>query len=294
MAAIDGPTAPDSKMTHPVLFTLDLEDHLGRYDSASRYPDVTRRVMGALAERNITGTVFTVARIAERDPALLREIASLGHEIACHSLDHVPLDKQPPNQLRQSTARAKGMLEDCIGREITGFRAPIFSLIERTAWFVDDLRELGFTYSSSVMPTRTPLYGFPDAPEQAFKWPNGLVELPCPVGKFAGATLPYLGGFYLRYVPQPIINRLLRQASDTSCLWTYCHPYDFDADEPFARISGAALWTSLLLWFNRRNTMRKILGVVGGKSSTTLEAWVDRFSHTLPTFDYTPKPAQEF
>ncbi|MFY3133676.1 DUF3473 domain-containing protein [Achromobacter ruhlandii] len=178
---------------------------------------------------------------------MLREIATLGHEIACHSLDHTPLDKQPPRQLRQDTARAKGMLEDCIGKAVTGFRAPIFFLIERTAWFVDDLRELGFTYSSSVMPTRTPLYGFPGAPEQAFKWRNGLVELPRPVGKLAGTTLPYLGGFYLRYVPQPIINRLLRQASHTSCLWTFCHPYDFDADEPFARISGAALWTSVLL-----------------------------------------------
>lgn len=279
-------------MTKHVLFTLDLEDHLGRYDSTSRYPDVTRRVMGRLAERNIKGTVFTVARIAEKEPGLLREIATLGHEIACHSLDHTPLDKQSPKNLRDSTARAKHILEDCIGKEITGFRAPIFSLVERTAWFVDDLHKLGFTYSSSVMPTRTPLYGFPNTPQEPFKWPNGLVELPCPVGNLGGATLPYLGGFYLRYVPQWAINRLLRQASDTSCLWTYCHPYDFDDKEPFAQISGAALWTSLLLWFNRRNTMQKILSVVDAQSSTTLNAWVSRFSHTLQTFNYTPKPAE--
>ncbi len=57
MAAFDRPTDFGCKMSPPVLFTLDLEDHLGRYDSASRYPDVTRRVMSALAERDITGTV---------------------------------------------------------------------------------------------------------------------------------------------------------------------------------------------------------------------------------------------
>jgi len=279
-------------MTKHVLFTLDLEDHLGRYDSTSRYPDVTRRVMGRLAERNIKGTVFTVARIAEKEPGLLREIASLGHEIACHSLDHTPLDKQSPKDLRDGTARAKHILEDCIGKEITGFRAPIFSLVERTAWFVDDLRKLGFTYSSSVMPARSPLYGFPNTPQEPFKWQNGLVELPCPVGKLGSATLPYLGGFYLRYMPQGVIHRLLRQASDTSCLWTYCHPYDFDDQEPFAQISGAALWTSVLLWFNRRNTMQKILSVVDAQSSTTLDAWVSSFTHTLRTFDYMPKPAE--
>lgn len=194
-----------------------------------------------LAERNIKGTVFTVARIAEKEPALLREIAALGHEIACHSLDHVPLDKQTPRQLRENTAQAKGILEDCIGHEVTGFRAPIISLVECTARFVEGLRRLGFSYSSSVMPTRTPLYGFPGALQEPFKWQNGLIELPCPVGQLASATLPYLGGFYLRYVPQAILNTLLRQASDQSCLWTYCHPYDFDAEEPFTRISGAAL-----------------------------------------------------
>jgi len=277
-------------MTKPVLFTLDLEDHLGRYDSTSRYVGVTRRVLNVLAERNIKGTVFTVARIAETEPTFLREIALLGHEIACHSLDHIPLDRQSPSQLRDRTARAKMMLEDCIGQEIRGFRAPIFSLVERTAWFVDDLRKLGFSYSSSVMPTRSPLYGFPGAPQVPYKWHNGLVELPCPVGKLAAATLPYLGGFYLRYVPQAVISRLLRQASQQSCLWTYCHPYDFDVEEPFARISGAALWTSVLLWFNRRNSMRRILGLVGPESATTLDQWVRKFSHALPTYGYVPRP----
>lgn len=279
-------------MTKQVLFTLDLEDHLGRYDRTSRYPSVTRRVLEALAERKVSGTVFTVARIAEKEPGLLREIAAMGHEIACHSLDHIPLDKQSPAELRESTTRAKRILEDCVGKEVNGFRAPIFSLVERTAWFVDDLRNLGFAYSSSVMPTRTPLYGFPNTPQDPFKWSNGLVELPCPVGSVAGATLPYLGGFYLRYMPQALINSMLRKASDKSCLWTYCHPYDFDADEPFERISGAALWTSLLLWFNRRNTMRKILRVMDEQSSTTLDEWVRRFSHTLPTYHYVFRPPQ--
>lgn len=39
--------------------------------------------------------------------------------------------------------------------------------------------------------------------------------------------------------------------------------------------------------------MRKILNVLAGESSTTLDVWVDRFSYSLPTFDYAPKAAQE-
>lgn len=270
------------------IFTLDLEDHLARYDRTSRYPGVTRQVMRTLAESDAKGTVFVVAKIAESEPGLLREIADLGHEIACHSLDHIALDKQPRDVLRENTRRAKHLLEDCVGREVAGFRAPIFSLVEATSWFVDDLQDMGFRYSSSVMPVRNPLYGFPAAPKTPFKWSNGLVELPCPVGKIGPATLPYLGGFYLRYMPSPIIGTLLRRAEPGSCLWTYCHPYDFDADEPWARISGAAMWTSLLLWFNRRNTMKKVLSVIPTQGGCTLGAWVSEFRETLPTFAFNP------
>lgn len=39
--------------------------------------------------------------------------------------------------------------------------------------------------------------------------------------------------------------------------------------------------------------MRKILSVVDRESATTLNAWVNRFSHALPTDDYIPKPALE-
>lgn len=275
------------------LFTLDLEDHLARYDQTSRYPAVTRRIMSVLAESDVRGTVFVVAKIAESEPGLLREISDLGHEIACHSLDHIPLDKQPRDVLRTNTARAKHILEDCVGREVSGFRAPIFSLVEKTVWFADDLMDMGFRYSSSVMPTHNPLYGFPGAPQTPFKWRSGLVELPCPVGKIGPATLPYLGGFYLRYMPNPIIGTLMRRAGSESCLWTYCHPYDFDANEPFAKISGAAMWTSVLLWFNRRNTMKKVLSVMPNQGGITLETWVHKFHESLPTFEFDPQEQKE-
>lgn len=266
------------------LFTLDLEDHLGRYDETSRYVDVTRMLMRALAENDIRGTVFVVAKIANSAPELLREIAELGHEIGCHSLAHIPLDKQDPQTLRNDTYRAKHELEDCIGKEVVGFRAPVFSLVKDTRWFVDDLQRMGFRYSSSVMPTHSPLYGFPGAPDTPFKWSNGLVELPCPIGKFGPVALPYLGGFYLRYLPSFLTDKMLKRAPDDACLWTYCHPYDFDQHEPFSKISGAATWVSILLWFNRKNTMKKIFNIVPGSSRITLASWVEENEATLPTF----------
>lgn len=267
-----------------VIFTLDLEDHLARYDQSSRYPSISRRVLEALSRKGISGTVFVVGKIARAEPTLLREIADLGYEIACHSLDHLPLDKQTARRFRENTSLAKTLIEDCVGKPVVGFRAPIFSLTERTIWAVDVLADLGFHYSSSVMPAHNPLYGFPNAPASPFLWPNGLTELPCPVERLGLLTLPYLGGFYLRYLPQHLIRSCVRRAHSQSCLWTYCHPYDFDTAEPFTRIQGAALWTSALLWFNRRNTLRKILDVVPADCKLTMNAWVKANSANLPMY----------
>jgi polysaccharide deacetylase family protein (PEP-CTERM system associated) len=268
-----------------VIFTLDLEDHTGRYDTTSRYPSISEKVLQTLSSNGIAGTVFTVGKIAASEPRLLRKISSLGHEIACHSFDHTPLDRQTPLRFREDTLRAKALIEDCIGKEVSGFRAPFFSLVQSTTWAVDILAELGFTYSSSILPARNPIYGFPQAPRTPFHWRSGLVEVPCPVGRIGPATLPFLGGFYLRYIPKFIVASLIARADPKSCLWTYCHPYDFDAAEPFCRVEGMALWSSVLLWLNRRATLKKIIDLVPANSHSTLHDWVRNNASGLPRYE---------
>ena len=59
-----------------------------------------------------------------------------------------------------------------------------------------------------------------------------LLEIPVPVIKYGPVSIPYLGGIYLRYIPVFILKRLIDK-EEHPYLWTYCHPYDFDAEEPF-------------------------------------------------------------
>ena len=70
--------------------------------------------------------------------------------------------------------------------------------------------------------------------------------------------MPYLGGFYLRYLPFFVIQNQLKTADQNSALWTYVHPYDFDFEEKNWKIKGASAPVSLLLWFNRKNTFKKL------------------------------------
>ncbi len=245
----------------PITVTLDIEDHLGRYEATGRYVDNTRRILDFLAERKVRGTMFVVGRVAEAAPHLVREMVAAGHEIACHSYRHTPLDRETPESFRTDTRRAKDVLEQAGGVPVLGYRAPIFSLTRRTAWALEELAALGFRYSSSILPATGALYGFPGMPQTPFRWPCGLVEFPVPLAKFGPARLPFLGGVYLRYLPAWLIRRAAR-ALPGCVLWTYMHPYDFDAAEPYARMPDAAAWVSLMLWFNRRGTWDKLARVL--------------------------------
>lgn len=242
-------------------FTLDLEDHRPDDSYPRRYPEITREILAFLSERKIEATVFVLGRLAREEPELIREIAHAGHEIAFHSFSHTHLTAETAPRLRSELRDNKSFLEDLTGEAVLGYRAPAFSLTKASVWAVDVIQEAGFAYSSSVLPVRNPIFGFPGAPQKAFKWPNGLLEIPAPVAHFGPLRLPFLGGFYLRYLPMPLIAHFLRRSSSQQCHWAYCHPHDFDHEERFYKIAGTSFATSMLLWFNRRRTFMKLARV---------------------------------
>src|SRR5262249_48267159 len=126
----------------PITFTLDLEDYAPA-GTPARANVIVPRVLELLAEHAVTGTFFVVGELAEAEPALVRAIASGGHEVALHGYRHVPLPQLEPATFRAETARGRALLEDVTGAPVTGFRAPTFSLVPETRWAVDELTEMG-------------------------------------------------------------------------------------------------------------------------------------------------------
>lgn len=240
-----------------LVFTLDLEDHTKKYQSSGRFIANTERWLDFLDELQILGTFFVVAEAARTKPDLVRKISQKGHEIASHSLNHTELTRQKPESFVKTERQAKEILEQTIGEEIKGFRAPVFSLTAKTTWALEVLKELGYVYSSSVVPAKNPLNGFPGISRKPFKWSNGIIEFPCPIVSIGPVAIPYLGGIYLRYLPLSLSKTYISKSSD-EILWTYVHPYDLDAEEPFTRFPDASIWTSLLLWKMRNRTLPKL------------------------------------
>lgn len=277
---------PAAPTREGVTFTLDLEDH--RPDGSDRdvrYPELTHRVLAFLDELGVRGTFFVVGEVAEARPDLVAEVASRGHEVGLHGWRHTALTELDPSELRSGLARGKALLEDLAAAPVFGFRAPMFSLVPRSRWALDVIADAGFTYSSSVLPARSPLFGDPLLPTTPFRWPNGLAELPCPVVRVGSLGVPYLGGVYLRMLPSRASAAARWSVGRRQLLWVYCHPYDFDPDEPFFVVPEAGAFGSRLLWYNRRRTFAKLRAVLHHRGAPPLR---DRLSSLEPIPPLTP------
>ncbi len=226
----------------------------------SRVVENTRRLLDLFARNGVKGTFFVLGWVAERHPALVREIVSAGHELACHSYAHRALWHISPEEFHDDTARALGVLEDASGTTVFGYRAPTFSVTSKTLWALPILKQLGFEYDSSVYPIRHDYYGIRAAPRQLFQWQleDGqlLDELPGTTVQLGNRNLPVGGGGYLRILPSWYTKWGLRRLDAEGLpAMLYLHPWEVDPDQP--RIAGS-LKSRIRHYTNLRSTERKL------------------------------------
>ena len=190
--------------------------------------------------------------VADRVAGLISEIASRGHEVACHGYSHQLVYKQPPDVFREETLRSKNLLEDIIQAPVRGYRAASYSITGKSLWALDILAEAGFEYDSSIFPVHHDRYGIPDAPKYPYQLttPNGqtLVEFPLSTAKLLGYRLPMAGGGYFRLYPYALTRMGLRQINnrDGKPFIFYLHPWEIDTDQP--RIDAS--WLSRFRHYN--------------------------------------------
>jgi polysaccharide deacetylase family protein (PEP-CTERM system associated) len=205
----------------------------------------TRGILDILDASAARATFFIVGWVAEQFPDLVREIAARGHEIGSHGFSHLPIFDMDPTSFRADLRRSKKALEAAAGVEVRGYRAPTFSIVERTLWALDILYDEGFAYDSSIFPVHHDRYGIPSAERfihmRATPAGRRILELPPMTARFAGCNIPMGGGAYFRLLPvEAFVYTLRRLNAQGKPGVVYLHPWEFDPGQP--RLAGK--WTS--------------------------------------------------
>lgn len=202
-----------------------------------RVVDNTKRLLDMLDETGVKTTCFILGWVADRYPALVREIADRGHELGCHSYWHRLVYSLTPEVFREDTRRAKNCIEQAGGVQVLGYRAPSFSITAKSLWAFDIMAEVGLRYDSSIFPIKHDVYGMTGAPRKPFRVNTSagpFIEYPMSTFRFAGSpNLPVTGGGYLRILPFWYGRFGIQQALKEGLpIITYFHPWELDPEQP--------------------------------------------------------------
>jgi polysaccharide deacetylase family protein (PEP-CTERM system associated) len=209
-----------------------------RHRLPSRVEPSVDRVLALLDEARVKATFFVVGCVAAAHPVMVKRVAAEGHEIACHGYAHEFVSRQSPAAFREDVRRAKRLLEDVTGEEVIGYRAPNYSITERSLWAFGILADEGFCYDSSVYPIRHDRYGFPNAPRfpHMLRRTNGhgLWEFPLATVRLFGTNLPVGGGGVFRLLPYHYFRAGIRAINrrDRQPVIFYFHPWELDPGQP--------------------------------------------------------------
>jgi polysaccharide deacetylase family protein (PEP-CTERM system associated) len=226
----------------------------------SRVENNTYRLLDLLHEYGVKATFFTLGWVAEQHPALVRDIHSAGHEIACHSYNHRLIYHLTPEQFREDVRVAKNILEDLIGIPVIGYRAPSYSIVKKNLWALDILIEEGFLYDSSIFPIHHDRYGFPEAdrfPHVIQRDTGNIMEFPPSTYKIFGQNIPVAGGGYLRLFPLHLTRTAFKRLNshEKKPFVLYLHPWEIDIDQP--RLNGR-LKSKIRHYINLNSTIPKL------------------------------------
>lgn len=245
----------------------------------SRVVENTRRILRLLDECSAKATFFVLGWVAQREPDLVREIADAGHDIASHGYWHRLIYTQTPDEFRDDVARSIEVIERACGVRAVGYRAPSFSITDKSRWAWSVLAELGMEYDSSVFPTNLhDRYGIGEANPRPHEVVENLWEIPMSVMRIGKWNVPVAGGGYFRLYPLWLTRSAIRRLNaDATPANVYLHPWEFDPEQP--RIGGVSRGSAFRHYVNLGRTESRLRRLLKEFSFGTMRS---AFADSLP------------
>lgn len=182
------------------------------------------QILEKLDNRGFKGTFFCLGGMATEFPEVVKKISENGHEIGCHSLKHVWLNRMNPEEVYRDTSMAIEALEQCIGKKIKSYRAPAFSIGNDNKYAIEILHKCGIERDASIFPAVRDFGGFAQfgekEPTYVFCDSTRIKEFPICTTQILGKEIAYSGGGYFRFFPLAFI---MKEMSKRNYTMTYFH-----------------------------------------------------------------------
>ena len=214
-------------------------------------------------------TFFVLGWVADRFPDLVREIERRGHEVATHGYSHRLLTFMQPEEFRADLRRSLEVLAKTASQEVRGFRAPSFSVTQKTLWAIGIMKECGIQYDSSVFPVDFhPEYGIPGRRAAAVSAVRGADRAADGSRRAARPAGALLRRGYFRLYPYRMTRWLMRRCNQQGRpVMFYLHPWEADPGQP--RVEGLPWSKRFRHYTNLDQTEERLERLLGDFSFTS-------------------------
>jgi polysaccharide deacetylase family protein (PEP-CTERM system associated) len=288
----------ESRENNKILLTFDVEDwfqvenfkeHISYSSWASRELRVEKNTLELLnllddAPTQVKATFFVLGWIAERCPGLIREIHQRGHEVASHGVNHHLCYNLIPEELRRDLVRSKAILEDILGSDVFGYRAPSFSITDDV---LNIVREAGYLYDSSYNSYEGHgRYGALNSLKKEkqdlpiYSVASSFYEIPVSNLRICSKIIPWGGGGYFRLLPSFLhragVKHILKQKG---CYTFYMHPWEIDPDQPRVNDAKASFrYRHYVNLSGAKKKLKKLMDRNAGHSFITCKEFIEKWS----------------
>jgi polysaccharide deacetylase family protein (PEP-CTERM system associated) len=256
------------------IFTFDIEEwyHLLDVDCLkerkvyeSRIEENVDRLLQILKDTNTKATFFILGSIAKENKDLIRKIAER-YDIGTHGFNHRTIDTLNEKEFKEDLSLSIKTIEDIIGKKITKYRAPGFSVCKESYFKV--IADCGIEMDCSASSINHS-YGkkILNESKSCIIECNGrrLKELPPTTISLLNKKIGFFGGGYFRLFPYWLIKKRSKELQNDYLL-SYIHPRDLDFGQPMIKE----------LPLNRK--FKSYVGLRGAEKK--LRQWLTDFSFT--------------
>lgn len=247
----------------------------------SRVELTTRLLLELFDQTASRATFFVLGWVADRFPHLVADIRSAGHQVGSHGHRHRRAYELGPAGFEADLRESIRAIEAAGGGRVTCFRAPEWSINDRSLWALEVLAREGIAVDASMAPLKiVGRVNYPRGPHLRTTAAGPLLEVPPLVADRFGQVMPLGWGWGLRMsAPAAVLAGIARANEAGRPAVLTIHPWEIDPEPPRVSLPAPLRFAHYFRLGGFRERLRRVLtGGAFDSLDATLASWPSSYS----------------